>query len=301
MIDFFRELGQSAEEKRSELLNAYLDDNLSARERSRLEAQLLQDAALRTELAQMQYVKQQLREIPRRRVPRSFTLDPALYSAPKPQRSQQMYPVLRGATALTALLFVFVLGLSLFNANTAGDAFSTQSVTMAVQEEALLFEAPAEESAAAESALMLPGAAESDAIPESAAEESETLADEPPVGGMGGETAAESVASEELSLEQANPVESVEESARATADDVALKETVTAESVMATEAAVAVEPVAPADVPGAAETVQEQADLSATAQATRATSPYQIIAIALGIATLALGILTVLLGSRSRL
>ncbi|RMH01464.1 MAG: hypothetical protein D6706_01865 [Chloroflexi bacterium] len=109
MLDFLRQLRKSAEERRQEQLHAYLDDALSPRERQQFEQLLAQDAELQALVAQHRRLKQQLRELPRRPVPRNFTLDPAVYGRPARQPLVQLYPVLRMGTVLTAFFFVIAL------------------------------------------------------------------------------------------------------------------------------------------------------------------------------------------------
>lgn len=104
----------SAEDNRQELLSSYLDNALTPVERERFEAQLKQDPRLQSELEQLRALKLQLRSMPHRRVPRSFALDPAAYQKPKSQPLLQLYPVLRGATALTAFFLIFTLALGAF-------------------------------------------------------------------------------------------------------------------------------------------------------------------------------------------
>lgn len=113
MFDFIRNLTKSTEEKRLETLNAYLDGELSARERRHFEQELEQDAALRAELAQLRQVKQGIGQLPRARAPRNFTLDPAVYGRPQPQPAYELYPVLRVATALAAFFFIIAVVLDL--------------------------------------------------------------------------------------------------------------------------------------------------------------------------------------------
>lgn len=137
MFDFLRDRGSTAEDRQREALGAYLDNALTAAERERLEGQLARDAALRAELEQMRVLKLQMRAMPRRRVPRSFALDPALYGRPKAQPMMQLYPVLRGATALTAFLLIFTLALGAFR-NQSFEGAAPESVavtdTMAIEE-----------------------------------------------------------------------------------------------------------------------------------------------------------------------
>ncbi len=114
MLDFLRNWTKSAQEKRQEALHAYLDDELAPVERTRFEQQLAADAELRTELQQLRFFKQQLRQMPHRRVPRNFILDPAAYGRPKREPLVQAYPILRTATVMAAFIFIFVLALNFF-------------------------------------------------------------------------------------------------------------------------------------------------------------------------------------------
>lgn len=152
MFDFLRNVTKSEEEKRQEQLNAYLDDALSPRERQQFEALLADDAALRAALTQLRALREDVRRLPRRRVPRNFTLDPALYGRPQPQPLVQAYPLLRAATALTALIFVIALGAELFLPG-AQPAAVSDAVPVAL-------EAPAEEELAVEEAPQAQMAAE---------------------------------------------------------------------------------------------------------------------------------------------
>ena len=124
MLDFVRNWGKSADEKRQERLNAYVDGALSPAARQQFEQELAQDAALRDAVAQLQQIKATLRALPPRPVPRNFMLDPALYGRPAGNPAGQWYPVLRAATALSALLFVVVLVLNLFLAGGGAPAMS---------------------------------------------------------------------------------------------------------------------------------------------------------------------------------
>lgn len=137
MFDFLRDRGSTAEEKRLEVLGAYLDDALTAAERVHLEGQLAADASMREELERLRVFKMQMRAMPRRRVPRSFALDPSLYARPKSQPLMQLYPVLRGATALTAFLLIFTLALGMFRGQFAGGVAGSapQAATVGVVEE----------------------------------------------------------------------------------------------------------------------------------------------------------------------
>ena len=135
-----------------ETLDAYLDNALTPADRARFEAQMAADPRLRTEMEQLRALRWQMRAMPRRRVPRSFTLDPAVYARPKAQPLLQLYPVLRGATALSAFLLIFVLALGAFQGQFGGaGAPAAVAVTRTVAE-VVVAEAPqqppVEESAA---------------------------------------------------------------------------------------------------------------------------------------------------------
>ena len=144
MFDFLRNIAKSAEEKRREALNAYLSDALPPGERQRFEAQLAQDPGLQAELEQLRALRQAMRQMPPRRVPRNFTLDPAVYGRPARQPLVQAYPVLRGATALTAVFLIFALAAGLFTTGLGGGAQSA-AVEMEPVEEVAMEAAPAAE------------------------------------------------------------------------------------------------------------------------------------------------------------
>ena len=144
MFDFLRNITKSAEEKRQEALSAYLSDALSPAERQQFEAQLAQDPGLQAELKQMRALRQAMRQMPSRRVPRNFTLDPAVYGRPARQPLVQAYPILRGATALTAVFLIFALAAGLFTTG-LGSSAQSAAVEMAPAEEVAMEAAPAEE------------------------------------------------------------------------------------------------------------------------------------------------------------
>lgn len=96
-----------------ERLSAYLDDELPPRERARLEAQLGQDAELNGALNDLRRQSRALRDLPRVKPPRSFTLTQARAEALRaPRRSifDRFFPALRLATSLSAAAFAVVLG-----------------------------------------------------------------------------------------------------------------------------------------------------------------------------------------------
>ncbi|MDX1662674.1 MAG: zf-HC2 domain-containing protein [Candidatus Promineifilaceae bacterium] len=113
MFDFFRNLRKSAAEKRQEQISAYLDGEMTPAERGRFESALEQEPALRADLEAFQQIKRSVQALPRIRAPRNYVLDPAVYGAQKPAPSFGYYPVLRTATALTALFLVLLVSLDL--------------------------------------------------------------------------------------------------------------------------------------------------------------------------------------------
>ncbi len=66
------------------LLSAYLDGALSSREKAMLEQRLARDPALRAELDHLRDTVALLRDLPRLKAPRDFTLDPQRYARPLP-------------------------------------------------------------------------------------------------------------------------------------------------------------------------------------------------------------------------
>ena len=88
-----------------ELLSAYLDGQISPSDSSRLESRLLTDPELASTLQALRESRGLLRRLPKRRAPRNFTLTPKMVGQKPPL--PRSYPILRFATALAALLFVF--------------------------------------------------------------------------------------------------------------------------------------------------------------------------------------------------
>ncbi len=181
MLDYLRNLRKSNEEKQQEALHAYLDDALTPQQRQQVDKALAADADLQAELNQMRLLQQQMRQLPRRQVPRNFTLNPALYGRPRREPLIQAYPVLRMATVLTALIFIFAFAANVFLSGTTNQAIeSAEPLAMMVEPAA---EMAVEETVVSEAELTMemdgqPEMAE-EAIEEEAASEMEfDLADE---------------------------------------------------------------------------------------------------------------------------
>jgi len=162
MFDFWRDRNLTAADKRLETLSAYLDDALPIDERERFEAQLSRDDELRIEVEHARALQMQMQAMLRRRVPRSFVLDPALYGRPKSQPLLQAYPFLRGATALAAVLLIFTLSLGAFSGQFTGGSAAGVAVPQAAMVAAV-------EDAAAETESMPATAPEESLGPASAA------------------------------------------------------------------------------------------------------------------------------------
>jgi len=108
MVEWLKRLGKSEHERVSEMLSAYLDDELTPKERERVEAHLKECPACVAELRSLQQTVALLRELPPLRVPRSFTIRPQTL-AERPRSALRAYLRLRAATALVAALLALVL------------------------------------------------------------------------------------------------------------------------------------------------------------------------------------------------
>ena len=88
-----------------ELLNAYLDGELDATQRQRLESRLGSDLELKSILEELREARGVLRRLPQRRAPRNFTLTPKMAGIKPPL--PRSYPAFRYASAVAAFLFFF--------------------------------------------------------------------------------------------------------------------------------------------------------------------------------------------------
>lgn len=115
------------------LLSAYLDGQLTTRQRARLEARLKDIPQLRTALEDLDNTRALLRSLPRMRSPRNFTLTPAMAGIRRPER--RAYPVFSFVSTLASVLFVIVLisdflGLNVLTLPVAKVAERTQEVAV---------------------------------------------------------------------------------------------------------------------------------------------------------------------------
>jgi len=91
-----------------QLLSAYLDGQLSGREKALIEQQLQREPAWREGLETLRKTRAVLRAAPRRRAPRNFTLSPALAQQP---RSGWLLPFFRFSSAFATLLVLLSFAL----------------------------------------------------------------------------------------------------------------------------------------------------------------------------------------------
>jgi len=96
-----------------ELLSAYLDDQLSPKDRAQIESRLKTDSKLQRTLADLRAIQTQLRALPTVKPPRSFTLKP---ESIRSRSTFNWVPILNGSTAVAAILFAAVISLDLFRA-----------------------------------------------------------------------------------------------------------------------------------------------------------------------------------------
>ena len=181
------------QEQRDELLSAYLDNQLSAGERARLEAQLATDPALRAELDALRQTVALVRDLPPVPIPRNFILPHKVVARSRPSRSPRprgawAAPLLTAATAVVSLLFVVVLAGDLLLSRGVGSALVPAAELVAekeVPQPQALAPSPIREGVEAEkmtlTATPLPVPAETplEAPPEAAAETERYAAEAP--------------------------------------------------------------------------------------------------------------------------
>jgi hypothetical protein len=90
-----------------EALSAYLDGQLPVRETGRLERRLAADPNLQEALEDLQNTRALVRNIPRLRAPRNFTLTPEMVGMRQPR--PPAYPAFQLASVLATILFVLVM------------------------------------------------------------------------------------------------------------------------------------------------------------------------------------------------
>jgi len=107
-------LRQTEHEQTRNLLSPYLDGEVTEEEREQVEHHLRMCPECAAELADLRWAVGLMAQMPAERLPRSFVLRQAEVQPPPFRfRMPRLYPLLRGATALAALLLVMVLTVDL--------------------------------------------------------------------------------------------------------------------------------------------------------------------------------------------
>jgi hypothetical protein len=143
-----------------ELLSAYLDGELTDREKELLEQRLARENALRAELDDLRDTVALVGDLPRLKAPRNFTLDPAVYGRPLRHRLFTLKSALQlsGALGAVASIALIILAVLLTQGGTeksslSGEHQASESASIAMQPTL----APAEEAQAEETALAYAG------------------------------------------------------------------------------------------------------------------------------------------------
>ncbi len=93
-----------------ELLSSYLDGQLTPSDSARLESRLKSDGQLASTLDDLRAARALLRQLPKRRAPRNFTLTRKMVGLNPPL--PRAYPAFRFATVVATLLFFFTFGVN---------------------------------------------------------------------------------------------------------------------------------------------------------------------------------------------
>lgn len=318
MLNWLLDGKKTAAERREEMLSAYIDGELSPRERADLERALARDATLRAELEDLRQVVGVMKAAPRVPLPRSFTLDPAVYGRAR-QPWLQLYPALRAATVLATVVFVFLFAGDLFLNWSGGAGLPAQMVgeaqvaVMRESEEAATEPKRVEVTLLAEAA---PVEEAADVVPEKAVDVVQEYEAPAAVTEAEVESAAQIVGTESMTEEPAEalpepttaarvdgiPAEEPEEPAEApmvmavpptmTIEATAEAEISWPEPAMPEETAAA----AAAEVATAPEMAEEE--LLATADAEETTGTHWVLSVQIGLAALAATLLVLTLLAR---
>lgn len=97
-------------ERDLELLSSYLDGQLTPSDSARLESRLKSDGGLASTLDDLRAARTILRQLPKRRAPRNFTLTRKMVGLNPPL--PRSYPAFRFATVVATLLFFFTFGVN---------------------------------------------------------------------------------------------------------------------------------------------------------------------------------------------
>ena len=89
-----------------EMLSAYLDGEISRKDRERLEARLLEDKDLSNTLKQLRRTRQVMRSLPSMRAPRNYFVTAEMVG--QKETGSRAFPILRFASALASVLFILI-------------------------------------------------------------------------------------------------------------------------------------------------------------------------------------------------
>lgn len=111
MIDFLRRIRKPEHEWVEESLSAYIDGELSSQDAARVEKHLRECETCSQNLVTLRQTVALVGELSPAPAPRSFVVRPAAVGVkPRPVAPRRGYGLLRGATALAALLLVLLVG-----------------------------------------------------------------------------------------------------------------------------------------------------------------------------------------------
>ncbi|MCC6501425.1 MAG: hypothetical protein IT313_14250 [Anaerolineales bacterium] len=136
-----------------ELLSSYLDGQLTPSDSARLETRLNSDGQLASTLDDLRAARTLLRQLPKRRAPRNFTLTRKMVGLNPPL--PRAYPAFRFATVVATLLFFFTFGVNTFapqlvQVSTFGMGGAAATEAPAFAQQAPVMEAAATEAPATE-------------------------------------------------------------------------------------------------------------------------------------------------------
>jgi hypothetical protein len=89
------------------VLSAYLDGELNAREKEKLERRLHTSPLLREQLSQLKITRSMIRSLPRKKVPRNFVLSPEMVKQRKSTGWLPLMGLTSAASAILALVLLF--------------------------------------------------------------------------------------------------------------------------------------------------------------------------------------------------
>lgn len=143
-----------------EILSAYIDGEISTKDREKLKTRLSEDAGLRKTLEELQSTRQVIRSLPSLRAPRNYFVSAEMVG--QKETASRAFPVLRFASVLASVIFVLLfLGDILIPRSGVLPAPMAARVSESIIEEA---EMPAAESVQREMETEAPAAVEGEAI-----------------------------------------------------------------------------------------------------------------------------------------